>query len=83
MDFIFIQQIKQGFFLPFSIIMSNNGKGRLKGIAFRAADQPVGLALLNSYGNPLHIAGHMRADVWQSRRGVQIVIEDAAKTHGG
>jgi single-stranded-DNA-specific exonuclease len=66
-----------------SIIMANNGKGRLKGIAFRAADQPLGLALLNSYGNPLHIAGHMRADDWQSRRGVQIVIEDAAKPHGG
>ncbi len=62
-----------------SILMSKSGKGRLKGIAFRSADRPLGQALLNSYGSQLHIAGHLRADDWQGRRNVQIIVEDAAR----
>jgi len=62
---------------------------RLKAIAFRALDAagsprrsmqaPLGEALLSARGLPLHVAGHLRADEWQGRQGVQLVIDDAAQ----
>lgn len=51
---------------------------RLKAIAFRAFESGLGEALLASSGKSLHIAGHLRADDWQGRQGVQLFIEDAA-----
>jgi len=51
---------------------------RLKAIAFRALDGPLGRALLQSGGLAMHIAGHLRADDWQGRAGVQLLIDDAA-----
>jgi single-stranded-DNA-specific exonuclease len=55
---------------------------RLKGIAFRTVDTPLGDALLNSGGMPLHLAGHLMRDRWQGRDDVQLVIEDAARPTG-
>ncbi|MBI4967443.1 MAG: single-stranded-DNA-specific exonuclease RecJ [Rhodospirillales bacterium] len=52
---------------------------RLKAIAFRVADSDLGLALLNSAGAPLHLAGTLRADHWQGRKTVQFVIDDAGR----
>ncbi len=52
---------------------------RLKGIAFRAADTALGRTLLETAGAPLHVAGHLRADRWQGRDAVELVIEDAAR----
>ena len=58
------------------------GSGRLKAIAFRALngerDNALGRALLNAQGAGFHIAGHLRADNWQGREGVQLMIDDAA-----
>ena len=55
------------------------GEGaRLDAIAFRAADQPVGEALLGSSGLPLHIAGHLRRDTWNGRDRRELVVEDVA-----
>jgi len=51
---------------------------RLDAIAFRAADQPVGAALLASAGLPLHVAGHLRRDTWGGRDRRELVIEDVA-----
>ena len=52
---------------------------RIKGIAFRAAEGPLGKALLaGRNGPPLHIAGHLRLDTWQGQERVQMTIEDAA-----
>ncbi|MGY8960516.1 MAG: single-stranded-DNA-specific exonuclease RecJ, partial [Alphaproteobacteria bacterium] len=51
---------------------------RLKAIAFRAVDRPLGAALLNTNGLPLHIAGHLQVDRWQGRENTQLIIEDAA-----
>ncbi|MBT5667179.1 MAG: single-stranded-DNA-specific exonuclease RecJ [Rhodospirillaceae bacterium] len=51
---------------------------RLKAIAFRAVERPLGAALLNSNGMPLHIAGHLQVDRWQGRENAQLIIEDAA-----
>jgi single-stranded-DNA-specific exonuclease len=51
---------------------------RLDAVAFRAAGQPLGEALLASAGLPLHIAGHLRRDTWNGRDKRELVIEDAA-----
>ena len=51
---------------------------RIKGIAFRALDNPLGQLLLNSGGLPLHVAGKLKLDSWAGRDAVQIIIEDAA-----
>ncbi len=59
-------------------ILTGAAGGRLKAIAFRAAGQPLGAMLLSTSGLPLHIAGKLRADSWQGREGVQLVIDDAA-----
>ena len=50
----------------------------MKAIAFRALDGALAPALLNSNGRATHIAGHLRADRWQGRQGVQLLIDDAA-----
>jgi len=58
-----------------------NGGGRLKAIAFRSVDTPLGDALLDAArpGAPsLAVAGHLRRDDWQGRDDVQLFIEDAA-----
>lgn len=50
---------------------------RLKAIAFRAADTALGKGLLDRGTGPVHVAGRLKADDWQGRRGVQLTIEDA------
>ena len=55
---------------------------RLKGIAFRALDGPLGAALLQAGGLPLHIAGKLRADSWSGPDAVQFIVEDAARLAG-
>jgi single-stranded-DNA-specific exonuclease len=53
--------------------------GRLKAIAFRAADSELGHALLGAAdGTRLHLAGTLRLDHWQGNTNVQLFIEDAA-----
>jgi len=58
------------------------GSARLKAIAFRALngerDNALGRALLSAQGAGFHIAGHLRADNWQGREGVQLMIDDAS-----
>ncbi len=54
------------------------GAGRLKAIAFRCLDNPLGAALLDRTGALLHFAGHLRADSWNGKIGVQFMIDDAA-----
>ncbi|MBO6835686.1 MAG: single-stranded-DNA-specific exonuclease RecJ [Alphaproteobacteria bacterium] len=54
--------------------------GRLKGIAFRCADTPMGQALLRAQGNrPIHLAGRLRLDTWQGVEKVQLMVDDAAE----
>jgi len=52
---------------------------RLKGIAFRSLETELGRALLNGRGRGFHIAGHLRADTWQGRSEVQLLIDDVAE----
>jgi single-stranded-DNA-specific exonuclease len=59
-------------------IVTGADGARLKAIAFRALEGPLGPALLQSGGAPLHLAGHLRPDGWQGRNEVQLLIDDAA-----
>lgn len=59
--------------------LAAEGKNRLKAIAFRSADSEVGQAILEAAGRPLHFAGHLRADRWNNRDGVQLIVEDVAR----
>ena len=65
------------------VIATSDDNRRLKGIAFRAADTPLGQAILTARGGRLHLAGHLRADDWQGNKGVQLIIEDAAPADAG
>jgi single-stranded-DNA-specific exonuclease len=55
----------------------DSGGGRLKAVAWRVADTEVGQRLLSA-GSALHVAGRLRADDWNGRRGVQFEVEDVA-----
>ncbi|MCB5177510.1 single-stranded-DNA-specific exonuclease RecJ [Microvirga lenta] len=49
------------------------------GIAFRAAGQPLGIALSNAIGNSLHVAGTLSVDRWGGNEKVELRLMDAAK----
>jgi len=49
----------------------------VKGIAWRCADLPSGQALLSGQGG-LSLAGRLKADDWNGRKGVQFEVEDVA-----
>jgi single-stranded-DNA-specific exonuclease len=49
------------------------------GIAFRAAGQPLGVALSNSIGSSLHVAGTLSVDRWGGGEKVEVRITDVAK----
>jgi single-stranded-DNA-specific exonuclease len=51
---------------------------RIDAIAFRAAGQPVGDALLDAGGLPLHVAGTLKRDTWGGRNRVELTIDDVA-----
>jgi single-stranded-DNA-specific exonuclease len=52
--------------------------GRLKSIAWRAADTALGARLLAG-GGRVHAAGRLKRDDWQGRNGVQLEIDDLAE----
>jgi single-stranded-DNA-specific exonuclease len=59
-------------------MMTGDGAS-LKAIAFRSADTPLGMKLLESRGLPLHVAGTLSADEWQGRRRPSLRILDVAE----
>jgi len=50
----------------------------LKAIAFRAAETPMGQALLHHEGRFFHVAGTLRLDSWQGRTSPKLTIDDIA-----
>jgi single-stranded-DNA-specific exonuclease len=56
----------------------DGGGTRMKAMAFRAADTPMGQALLKSGQQPFHLAGRMQLDTWNGAEKVEFHIEDAA-----
>lgn len=65
-----------------ALTLTDGAGGRLEGIAFRAAGQPLGDLLVRSVGAPLHLAGRLEADAWGGRRRVKLHVEDAADPQG-
>ena len=59
-------------------ILTDSSGARLKAIAFRAADSPLGLALLQAGGRPVSLAGKVKLDRWNGEVRVQFQIDDAA-----
>jgi len=56
-----------------------SGDGKIvNAIAFRAAGQPLGRALLDNRGRAMHAAGHLAVDRWQGEERVQVRLTDAA-----
>jgi len=60
-------------------LRSGDGKF-VDAIAFRAAGQPLGRALLENRGRTVHAAGHIAIDRWQGEERVQFRIADVAET---
>jgi single-stranded-DNA-specific exonuclease len=58
--------------------LGGHAGGRLKGIAFRAADSELGQGLLTATGSVVHVAGTLRLDRWRGQAEPQIVITDLA-----
>lgn len=61
-----------------SFTLTGADGGRLRAIAFRAMDCPLGPALLAHDGAPFHVAGKLRLNVWKGVESVQMIVEDAA-----
>src|SRR5947207_2899329 len=58
------------------------GPARLKAIAFRVAETPLGEFLAASRGRAIHLAGHLRRDDYRGGDAVQLMIDDAAPVEG-
>ena len=63
-------------------VLADAAGARLDAIAFRAAGEPLGRALMATNALPLHVAGTLKADTWQGRTRVQLIIDDAAPAEG-
>ena len=59
-------------------IVTDSGGGSLKAMAFRAAGEPIGQALMGSAGRAIHLAGRLRADTWRGGGAVELLVDDAA-----
>jgi single-stranded-DNA-specific exonuclease len=59
-------------------VLEASDGSRLDAVAFRAANDALGSALLSSAGMPLHIAGHLRYDARGGRARRELAIADAA-----
>ena len=52
-------------------------------IAFRAIGKPLGQALMQNRGRPVHVAGALTVDRWNGQERVQVRIIDLAETDPG
>lgn len=57
---------------------ADGGGARMKAVAFRAADTPMGQAFLKQKNHPFHIAGRLKLDTWNGAERVEFHVEDAA-----
>lgn len=54
------------------------GGARIKAMAFKAVDTPLGDALLKEGRRAFHLAGTLKVDTWQGRENVEMHIRDGA-----
>jgi single-stranded-DNA-specific exonuclease len=52
------------------------GSGRLKAIAFRIRDTPLGEALMQAQGKQVHLAGKLKRNRWQGMESVDFLVDD-------
>jgi single-stranded-DNA-specific exonuclease len=52
--------------------------GRLKAVMFRAREGALAEALLGRTGEPLHLAGHLRAEAWNGTVSASFIVTDGA-----
>jgi single-stranded-DNA-specific exonuclease len=64
-----------------SFSLTSGDGGRLKSIAFRGAQNPVGQTIMAAAANdrPLHLAGTLTLDHYQGQTSVQLRVTDAAE----
>ncbi|MGB3722185.1 MAG: single-stranded-DNA-specific exonuclease RecJ [Pacificimonas sp.] len=60
-----------------AVLAGADGK-RVKGIAFRAEDTPLGAAILGAKGRRMFVAGRVKRDDWHATPKAEIHLEDAA-----
>lgn len=60
------------------MFVSDGARSRLKVMAFRAAETPLGAALLSSKGRPMHFVGRLKRDDWGQTPKAELHLEDAA-----
>ncbi len=63
------------------LILAGRDGTRLKAIAFRLADEPLGEALLAGNGDRFHFVGQLKKDDWGATPRPQLIVEDAAAAH--
>jgi single-stranded-DNA-specific exonuclease len=73
----FAQVVGKGGHVSFALTSEDGA--RLKAIAFRAANSPLGDALLRSAETAFHFAGSLSIDHYQGREQVQFRLIDIAK----
>jgi len=76
----FAQVVGKGGHVSFTLTSEDGA--RLKAIAFRAADTPIGNALLREPETPFHFAGSLGIDHYQGREQVQFRLADLARVKG-
>jgi single-stranded-DNA-specific exonuclease len=62
--------------------LASGAGGNLKAMAFRAAETPLGRALLAARGQPLHVAGTLSLDHYGGTARPQLRVIDAAEPDG-
>ena len=62
------------------VMMSDwEGGARVKGMAFRSADTPLGDALLSGSARALNVIGHLKINEWQGRKTPEMHITDVSE----
>ena len=61
------------------VIASGSDGARLKAVAFRHAETPLGDALLNAGGRRFWLAGRLQHDDWNGRDEAELLLDDAAQ----
>ncbi len=59
-------------------LLEGGDGSRLEAVAFRAKGQPLGDALMEANGMPLHVAGYLKRDTWGGRDKIELTIGDVA-----
>ena len=60
------------------VILSGPDGGRVKAMAFRAADAPLGVALAAAGRRPLYLAGRVKRDDWGRTPAAELHLDDIA-----